>query len=848
LKKYLQEVKHKIKNKQLKEVICSVAVKYRPIEKILLDKRKMLKTKQYQIEEYSFLERSLSKIQVINSEPTIKTYTKDWDIRYCLAFDKVEKSNLTNSAIFKENPNLKLLNLFLRINIITIQAVAESLSKYNYNFDPDSKKNGLTKNALAGKLAKRIRGAFSALSEGHFISILGSNTSDTFQNPIIKEIVLNLGVTCEKDEYMYGDLKKIIAYINQKVLDIPDDILSTYTSLALDITQEHDLLGFKNIDVKVKKETVTKTYIIPSLDTQRLVSKYAISYKNLPLIVKPPTVQTSADLCTHEQYLSTRAKKSTTFVNKPHTFSEIKTTFNNESVVAFNALQQTCFLTDTNVSDGYIQNMEKLLRHEAIDIYNHLNFEVYMEHNGVAINKPAIVGAYQNDYRKQVAVFSQLIEALAVAHIYRKHDLYFPVSWCFRGRFYYRGWPINPQVGEVIRGLIKMKEATLPCRYDATSSAYQIMSCLLYDPDSLKIFRLIEGTPKAKELYAYIDNILFPINGEMGIETEGLHSTDDPDLSRPEVEKNNFKNIRIKKTIIFYKELHKLNYKERRPFIKKLSMCLAFNQGPKGLSTTCLEESVTYKNILFRLFEKNSSAERKSISIKLCAYLCDSLDYPFKFIKDFNYCIRMIVKLSKKNSMGEICFIKGALFESVHSYKVPGITRYRYTFDTLRKVYSAKNKSLLAKETHRRSFSGMHPLPHFELDGDKFNIASMPNIVHQIDAIILHIIVYEFAKADKPISTLHDCYCINENDVGFLFKAYNKILEELFFNKDFEKTLIFSILYENLLKKELLDKLSKKERKAVQNIVSSLRSKHAQTVASFKPSSTIMKLEKAFIL
>lgn len=61
------------------------------------------------------------------------------------------------------------------------------------------------------------------------------------------------------------------------------------------------------------------------------------------------------------------------------------------------------------------------------------------------------------------------------------------------------------------------------------------------------------------------------------------------------------------------------------------------------------------------------------------------------------------------------------------------------------------------------------------------NRATTPNIIHNLDAIIMHRVVEYFRVRKKRITTVHDCFKVSVKNKEYLKTAYQKSIREIFF-------------------------------------------------------------------
>ncbi|CAN0550154.1 unnamed protein product, partial [Ectocarpus sp. 12 AP-2014] len=74
-------------------------------------------------------------------------------------------------------------------------------------------------------------------------------------------------------------------------------------------------------------------------------------------------------------------------------------------------------------------------------------------------------------------------------------------------------------------------------------------------------------------------------------------------------------------------------------------------------------------------------------------------------------------------------------------------------------------------------------------DVTKTRRATLPNLIHHIDSLILQKVVEQFRINAKVIFTVHDAFYITLNDITFLKKTYYKALKEIYALNPYKKIL-----------------------------------------------------------
>jgi len=837
-----------VKNKDVEKNLNDICAKYENIYTTLKDDSLNLYGKQKKIEKLTFLDQQFNKLANINKEELVQNYNDVWNKESELLFDEKLDETINRSKVFKKHPDLQFYNKFAEVSIISLQSISTTLSKYKFHINSSKR---ITLGYATGILTQNLVSTFSCLTYKEYYSMLDPETKEgreMLKTPILKSVVKELeeeNPDKYTQHYTMEHMSDIINRVKKRIKSIPKDAVATYCNLAIVLLQKIGLVEIDNLTRQdISHNFTTKSLITPNALTCRIIAKFNINYKNLPVISKPGKLQSHEDLKFNYQYVSTRARHTTIMVNKPQTFDTVRTYFNETSFEALNHLQRTPFKINQKELKDYVENFTDLLEtHDGIKILKFPNFEDFYESQPDSDLKKS-----HNRYRDDLVVVNEMLEALVLAFIYKDFKVYFTVSFDFRGRFFYRSWPINPQGKKIFRNLIMFYNYDEIIQYDASSSAFQILGCLTYDNYSLKIFDLIKNKGKGKDyadLYAYIDSFVFnkkqfqfpgyPFYKKLEGMTED-HKT-----------KLKNKDILAENTVKFINSLSKSDYSDRRGFIKKLAMCVAFNQNAEGLSETCIDESVFYETTLIKLFPVFTKNKRNAISIKFCSIARDLVLNQFKYLKELKYCINQIVSIHYDRGSPAVCFYPGGLFQSYHAYKVAGTFRYRYTIS---KIVKAKIKDGYEKfvEPERRSFSSITELTEdTPLSKKKFGIASVPNITHQFDAIILHLITKHFSDEKIPIWVIHDCFIVPKQYEKKIQEVYKSTLINLFFTEKFEESPIFNILQQNLMSQLNNNQISDYTRNRVLKFYNELKDNHRRALRDInKNSNKVLKEEEPF--
>jgi len=604
--------------KMLQALETTVA-KFYGIEKILSSHSLTAKEKQLKVEECAFSDYTSNSSVSFHEDELITHFRNE--------FKDALKRNLATSLIFKKNKDLELLNLFLQVDIICVQQVADALSKYKFKVNPNK---SVSKGALAGSLATIVQSAFTFLTLQDFMVSFNPDKGmgvELRKNPIIQSIIFGLERTKKSINLKVFSLKAtriISSEIQKRVAALSIESLTVYCCMVLDIMESLNFFEVHNVPVSPRSKKL-QTVIRPSRDSITLLSNFLIGYKNLPCLTKPPLVENSGNLNYHKQYLSKRAQDTTTLVNKPQQFNQVRTVFNESSVKAFNHLQRTPYRVNEKVLECFTNNIGSLLEKEGICIHKYSSFNEYYAKSGgdTSTKRGARQKAFfVEEFRTQLILFQRLVEGLCVAHLYKGESLYFPVFWDFRGRFFYRGWPINPQGSETFRAILQLEGVEELVQYDASCSVYQLLGAFTYDPMFLKIFGFLpygqDEESKYECMYSFLDDLLFVREPSPIVFLEYPWPTKEP-LEQHHIDYNLAKNLQVENTYKFIEHLRTSETREtRRPFVKKLTMCYAYGQEAAGLSESC-QETAVYMNSLQFLFPELYSGSIQTISRLFCA-------------------------------------------------------------------------------------------------------------------------------------------------------------------------------------------------------------------------------------
>ena len=337
---------------------------------------------------------------------------------------------------------------------------------------------------------------------------------------------------------------------------------------------------------------------------------------------------------------------------------------------------------------------------------------------------------YKTKFNTFISKTTLFLEGVKLAKIFKNETLYFQPYLDFRGRLYYYGYPVSPMSAKILRNLIMFKDERVSVKLDATASAFQIFGLLLRNENYLRLTNVLSSN---EDIYIHYLNKL----KEKNIGCEYIQSFD-------------------------------------RAFFKNIMMCFAYNETSFGrynkVKSLVLKEAekkyVTmqksgeseYFNKSFNTFKENKETIKK-VSDNLNEFLFEE----FKDIKEFNDVIKHLTKKHDRNT--KFSLINNKDFTSRQFY-VEQVSK-----STVFKSYTTKKSVKITLKYDKT------PL---KTDTKKSNLSTMPNLVHSIDAMILHKVVKFFKSKNIPIKTTHDCFTVPVKYESTLQQAYKKSLVEVY--------------------------------------------------------------------
>nr|QWK44303.1 RNA polymerase [Hedophyllum nigripes] len=92
----------------------------------------------------------------------------------------------------------------------------------------------------------------------------------------------------------------------------------------------------------------------------------------------------------------------------------------------------------------------------------------------------------------------------------------------------------------------------------------------------------------------------------------------------------------------------------------------------------------------------------------------------------------------------------------------------------------------------KTSNEGTKLTKRFEAIPDKLKTqrASMPNLIHHLDAWVLQVLIEGFRLTNKPLFTVHDAFYCRLTDVNFLKQTYYNALQEIYKTNPWENLLL----------------------------------------------------------
>jgi len=316
---------------------------------------------------------------------------------------------------------------------------------------------------------------------------------------------------------------------------------------------------------------------------------------------------------------------------------------------------------------------------------------------------------------------------------------YFTIYLDFRTRTYYHGWPLNPQGSELVRELIifcNQKDTTVTKELDVSASGLQIIGGLLTNIEFLKKTNFLKD-PNTD------------IHQKYDLYSETL------------------KKYLLQKK--FYDEDHEKNIKMllTRKLFKSIIMCYFYNETYYGLICKL-------KDGLFKLGITLESGEVNKEGKLIRQFLK-------KEFQDYEF-------LSSVLNYGIDNKIKNNLPINLHDGNVETFQYYA--------LQEKKRVNYYDRFGKRQKITVSTDMDPLTINKRKTCRSTLPNFIHNIDALLLHSVIRKAREKGVYITVIHDCFIVDIENEEKLKKWYFDSFNYLLLSQD--NCLLCSFLKKNL--------------------------------------------------
>jgi hypothetical protein len=390
----------------------------------------------------------------------------------------------------------------------------------------------------------------------------------------------------------------------------------------------------------------------------------------------------------------------------------------NSSVLSnLNYLQQIPYKINKTKLKEILSDFGKYL--ESVGIKIHLYEDVY-EFNLVGDN------SYNyKSYNLQLKEVKKIIESLEQAIFLSNFPyIYFTLYLDFRTRLYYHGWPINPQGNKLVRSLLlfgNQRKKNVVKELDVSASGLQIIGGLLYNINYLKQTNLI----KYKNASVSEKNDIYSVVLSSYIK---YRETSDG------------------------KNIEKLKKFFDRKIFKSIIMCYFYNETHFGVVKK-LENIIGSNNKILIGFNLHSE-------VKLVRHFIKSHFQDFEFLKEI--VSKVTESVFKTNKAINLINISGSVstFQFYAKQESVRINYYNHFGNRLRITVS---RDILP----------------ITLNKGKTRRATLPNLIHNIDALLLHDVLKKVEESGIFITVIHDCFIVHKKNEKKLKQLYFESFKDL---------------------------------------------------------------------
>jgi len=417
-------------------------------------------------------------------------------------------------------------------------------------------------------------------------------------------------------------------------------------------------------------------------------------------------------------------------------------------LISIDYLQNTEFIINGEVLDSVMNNIEA----EYLEVCDGDTIAVDFDTEKEYITSKNVYGLIdlkkiRAEYTKSKDKLDKFLETITAAKLFKNYTFFFNVFLDWRGRYYYQGYPLNPQGDTLSRKLLLLKSSEEICGNDVTASGFQMMGLLTGCKETLTMTRLFK--PKEGESFEDIYN--FNMNKVL----EKLK-----DLNFP------YNNIFT------------------RSFFKDLIMC--------------------------RIYSESSFTRSKKI-INEVASVCKA---EIKF--EEAYKIAKLIEDCLQDNNSTIMALEEYLHEASKKIIDRGddiklktginhiLTLMVYPAQEVKRI-SVKN---FANNENTQITLKVNKYP-YKASRSKIKNSIIPNLIHQIDSLVLYKVVEECKEQGIHLFVVHDSVYVDISNVRALDNIYYQTCKKIFADK-YETFPLKIFLEENsLLKDEYFSDFSK---------------------------------------
>lgn len=602
-----------------------------------------------------------------------------------------------------------------------------------------------------------------------------------------------LNFNSKEKEKTYIGLEKTYNKYQQELSDKTETTSKTLAAKIVECLSKANIT-IEHIETKTFKKSIKTTKYFQLSESWAQIAAQAIdSRTKLPMISKPKPWElpiqgvdnniTGVNLQKGGYLYSTNLDKTTALLSNLSCIYRVYHT--QESCNAINYLQSIPFCLDKDLLDYMKKNPSLIPKYAA---YKKI------------ISVPKITYSSINDkmdyklgevYDSALNYVSNVDYSLEIASILLDINLFFPINHDGRGRLYPIAFPITPTSHNYIRSLLRVPES-----YEFTKASYpnewntfisSITKSVLgentkkaisqFKKNPVKAFKKIDQETQIKDFSLLIKKNLFLQGGGetsqligldvtasglqiMGIGTRDLKALKLTNVFQDTLDEYSEKDIYRKihdRVVKSYPIVENFSRKEYKSIIMRLSYGEGNFSRKKTLSNYFQENPI-------KELEELNYQSRSTLLYNLAKEYDTVLYEEFPKFKIFKLQVEAIVRLKIKLNM-PICLKVSPHLSSTQYYTEDKATTYSF------RDHNGKPKRVkmfIPTKLNSSKESRFEAKPK----ANKMLKATLPNLIHHIDSLIVHKIVLKFQEQNKPIFTIHDAFYVRLIDTTFLKEIY----------------------------------------------------------------------------